>query len=269
VGGAGERRGDGVRVGSTYAKTTPKKPHQETKSKAQADFCGFRSTSATIESVSCHSRIRRDEIWVSYHHEAQFRMSVSRTRGSLLSSLGCSFVPCAIRCHQKSTSNSAGSPVGSLAPPRATPRLGGVCVSYQPSYQLPVLRTSLAPLYSPCASSAFDWGPTPNVQLPLRATPRGALPGPGALVGYRHRLSSSWLINTAVSIETRDSVGIGGQWPSWSVLHQHIVVVLVCWGRLGQEPSDRCGDLLVRPRSRNARVPNEHVLDVRLVLHEH
>ena len=78
-GGPGERRGDGVRVGSAYAKTTSKKPHQATKSKAQADFCGFRSTRAAIESVSCHSRIRRDEIWVSYHHEAQFRMSVSRT----------------------------------------------------------------------------------------------------------------------------------------------------------------------------------------------
>jgi hypothetical protein len=32
------------------------------------------------------------------------------------------------KCHQKSTSNSAGSSVGSLAPPRATPRLGGVYV---------------------------------------------------------------------------------------------------------------------------------------------
>jgi hypothetical protein len=37
----------------------------------------------------------------------------------------------AIKCHQKSTSNSAGSSVGSLAPPRATPRLGGVYVSCQ------------------------------------------------------------------------------------------------------------------------------------------
>jgi hypothetical protein len=45
-GPTGERRGDGVRVASAYAKTTPKKPHQATKSKAQADFCGFRSTRA-------------------------------------------------------------------------------------------------------------------------------------------------------------------------------------------------------------------------------
>jgi hypothetical protein len=41
--------GDGVPVGSAYAKATSKKPHQATKSKAQADFCGFRSTRAAIE----------------------------------------------------------------------------------------------------------------------------------------------------------------------------------------------------------------------------
>jgi hypothetical protein len=59
-------------------------------------------------------------------------------RGSLLSFMGCSFwtpptFASAIKCHQKSTSNSAGSSVGSLAPPpRATPRLGaGVYVSCQ------------------------------------------------------------------------------------------------------------------------------------------
>ena len=54
---------------------------------------------------------------------------VSELRGSLPNSLGCSLDPppfaSAIKCHQKSTSNSAGSSVGSLAPPRATPRLGG------------------------------------------------------------------------------------------------------------------------------------------------
>jgi hypothetical protein len=63
------------------------------------------------------------------------------TPPSVLSFLGCSLDPptfaSAIKCHQTSTSNSAGSsPVGSLAPPRATPRLGrrrgGVCVSCQP-----------------------------------------------------------------------------------------------------------------------------------------
>jgi hypothetical protein len=46
--------------GAPYAKTTSKKPHQATKSKAQADFCGSRSTRAAIESVSCHSGIQRN-----------------------------------------------------------------------------------------------------------------------------------------------------------------------------------------------------------------
>jgi hypothetical protein len=61
----------------------------------------------------------------------------SHCRGSLLHFLGCSCLDpptfaSAIKCHQKSTSNSAGSSVGSLAPPpRATPRLGGVYVSCQ------------------------------------------------------------------------------------------------------------------------------------------
>ena len=78
----GGRKGQGsdlVMEFPPYATTTSTKPRRATKSKAQADFCGFRSTRAAIESVSCHSRIRRGEIWVSNHHEAQFRMPVSRT----------------------------------------------------------------------------------------------------------------------------------------------------------------------------------------------
>jgi hypothetical protein len=66
-------------------------------------------------------------------------------RGPLLSSLGCSLLvgppphtfASAIRCHQKSTSNSAGSSVGCWVlstPPRATPRLGGVYVPCQCQY---------------------------------------------------------------------------------------------------------------------------------------
>jgi hypothetical protein len=53
--------------------------------------------------------------------------------------------------------------------------------------------TSLAPLYSPCASSAFGWGSTPNAQLPLRASAssRGVLPGAGALECGNRRLPSS------------------------------------------------------------------------------
>jgi hypothetical protein len=97
-------------------------------------------------------------------------------QGSLLSSLGCSLDPptfaSAIKCHQKSTSNSAGSSVGSLASPRATPRLGGVYVSCQ---------------YFPCSFilALRELGLRLGVKarLPLRASSRGVLPGPGALAG--------------------------------------------------------------------------------------
>ena len=97
-------------------------------------------------------------------------------RGSLLYFLGCSLDPptfaSAIKCHQKSTSNSAGSSVGSLAPPRATPRLGGVYVSCQ---------------YFPCSFvlALRELGLRLGVkaQLPLRASSRGVLPGAGELAG--------------------------------------------------------------------------------------
>ena len=89
-------------------------------------------------------------------------------RGSLLNFLGCSLDPfpfaSAIKCHQKSTSNSAGSSVGSLAPPRATPRLGGVYVSCQ---------------YFPCSFvlALRELGLRLGVkaQLPLRASSRLSL----------------------------------------------------------------------------------------------
>ena len=114
---------------------------------------------------------------------------ISRThkyRGSLLNFLGCSLDPptfaSAIKCHQKSTSNSAGSSVGSLAPPRATPRLGGVYVSCQ---------------YFPCSFvlALRELGLRLGVkaQLPLRASSRGVLPGAGALAGYRTRIPTCWL----------------------------------------------------------------------------
>jgi hypothetical protein len=86
-------------------------------------------------------------------------------------------VPSNAICHQKSTSNSAGSSVGSLAPPRATPRLGGVYVSCQ---------------YFPCSFvlALRELGLRLGVKapLPLRASSRGVLPaGVGALAGYRTR----------------------------------------------------------------------------------
>jgi hypothetical protein len=53
-------------------------------------------------------------------------------------------------------------------PPRAIPRLGGVCACRASA--------SLAPLYSPCASSAFDWGSKPHshsrsAPAPVRSSP--------------------------------------------------------------------------------------------------
>ena len=103
--------------------------------------------------------------------------------GDHLNFLGCSLDPptfaSAIKCHQKSTSNSAGSSVGSLAPPRATPRLGGVYVSCQ---------------YFPCSFvlALRELGLRLGVkaQLPLRASSRGVLPGAGALEYGNRRLSS-------------------------------------------------------------------------------
>jgi hypothetical protein len=84
-------------------------------------------------------------------------------------------VPSDVITSQKSTSNSAGSPVGSLAPPRATPRLGGVCVSCQ---------------YFPCSfvlalrELGLRLGVKVKAPLPLaRASSRGVLPGAGALAG--------------------------------------------------------------------------------------
>jgi hypothetical protein len=71
--------------------------------------------------------------------------------------------------------NSAGPSVGSLAPPRATPRLGGVYVSCQYRQHL----------HLPCSFvlALRELGLRLGVkaQLPLRASSRGVLPGPGAL----------------------------------------------------------------------------------------
>jgi hypothetical protein len=94
----------------------------------------------------------------------------------------------AIKCHQKSTSNSAGSSVGSLASPRATPRLGGVYVSCQ---------------YFPCSFVLA------LRELGLRLGVKAQLPAPRqlpwspprgyALAGYRTRISTCWLTKAAAS----------------------------------------------------------------------
>ena len=123
------------------------------------------------------------------------------TRGSLLNFLGCSLDPptfaSAIKCHQKSTSNSAGSSVGSLAPPRATPRLGGVYVSCQ---------------YFPCSFvlALRELGLRLGVkaQLPLRASSRGVLPGaPNALSVFISNLSS-WLTKAAALRASKTRLGL-------------------------------------------------------------
>ena len=120
-------------------------------------------------------------------------------RGSLLYFLGCSLDPptfaSAIKCHQKSTSNSAGSSVGSLAPPRATPRLGGVYVSCQ---------------YFPCSFvlALRELGLRLGVkaQLPLRASSRGVLPGaPNALSVFISNLSS-WLTKAAAASSLQNEI---------------------------------------------------------------
>jgi hypothetical protein len=85
-------------------------------------------------------------------------------KGSLPNPLGCSLGPLpfasAIKCHQKSTSNSAGSPVGSLAPHTPPPGhpAAGRCGRVVP---VPPLLICTRP--APCASSAFDWGSTPRL----------------------------------------------------------------------------------------------------------
>jgi hypothetical protein len=78
----------------------------------------------------------------------------------------------AIKCHQKSTCNSAGPSVGSFAPPsRAIPRLGGAVVSCQ---YLPC--SFVLALRAPGLRLGF------KAPLPLRASSRGVPPwAPNAL----------------------------------------------------------------------------------------
>jgi hypothetical protein len=89
------------------------------------------------------------------------------------------------KCHQMPSkehiqlATRLGRPLGpgSLAPPPGPPRGSAVCTC-RASTSL-----SLAPLYSPCASSAFGLRLGVKAQLPLRASSRGVLPEPGALAG--------------------------------------------------------------------------------------
>jgi hypothetical protein len=77
-----------------------------------------------------------------------------------------------------------GRPLGPyLAPPRGPPH-GWAVRPCRAS-------TSLAPVYSPCASSAFDWGSNPPS--------RSALAPVGSSPGYRTPISAGLLIETAVA----------------------------------------------------------------------
>jgi hypothetical protein len=94
----------------------------------------------------------------------------------------------AIKCHQKSTCNSAGSSVGSLAHPRATPRLGGAAVSCQ---------------YFPCSFALALRAPGLRLgvkaPLPLRASSRGVLPGGAntlSVLSVIHPRNSRFAIST-------------------------------------------------------------------------
>jgi hypothetical protein len=59
--GPGGRRGDGVHVGSAYAKTTSKKPRHATKSKLHADSDCFTCTRATRVNPNRHSSESKDQ----------------------------------------------------------------------------------------------------------------------------------------------------------------------------------------------------------------
>jgi hypothetical protein len=125
------------------------------------------------------------------------------SRGALPNFLGCSLDPfpfaSAIKCHQKSTCNSAGSSVVRwvLSTPPGPPTGGWTVRPCRAS-------TSLAPLYSPRARQPFGWGSKPP--LPLRASSRGVIPGAGALAGYRTPILAGLPIETAVA--SRPQIGM-------------------------------------------------------------
>jgi hypothetical protein len=84
------------------------------------------------------------------------------------------------RCHQKNTGNSAGSPVGSLAPPPGHPTAGR-CGRVVPVP--PLLLCSFVPAL--LREPGLRLGLGVKAPLPLHASSRGVLPRAGALAGYR------------------------------------------------------------------------------------
>ena len=155
----------------------------------------------------------------------------------------------AIKCHQKSTSNSAGSSVGSLAPPRATPRLGGVYVSCQ---------------YFPCSFvlALRELGLRLGVkaQLPLRASSRGVLPGaPNALSVFISNLSS-WLTKAAAlrasKSRSRGTMHRAGVVLLWSSRAIHSRAARCTLGHVTHFTSRRsCAVGPLHPRSSSSSAP--------------
>jgi hypothetical protein len=116
------------------------------------------------------------------HRRYAGRCLLSAVRGSLLNSLGCSLDPpafaSAIRCHQKSTSNSAGSSVGSLVlslstpPGHPAPRGSAVCACRASS--TPVLPLLLCTRPARARPSVGGQRPTPNSRsapAPVESSP--------------------------------------------------------------------------------------------------
>jgi hypothetical protein len=64
-GGPGERRADGVRVFSANAQHDIQEAPPSNQIESPGAFLRLQVQRAVIESVTCHSRIRPDEIWVS------------------------------------------------------------------------------------------------------------------------------------------------------------------------------------------------------------
>ena len=98
--------------------------------------------------------------------------------------------PSAIRCHQKSTSNSAGSPVGRwvLSTPPGHP------AARRRVRVVPVLPLLLCTRPARARPSIGGQSPTPAPRQVPWSPPRA-----GALAGYRTRISTSWLTKAAAS----------------------------------------------------------------------
>jgi hypothetical protein len=118
------------------------------------------------------------------------------SRGALSNFLGCSLDPfpfaSAIKCHQKSTCNSAGSSIGSLAPPpRATrPPTAGRCGRVVPV--LPLLLCTRPARACP----SVGWGSTPpsrSALAPVESPSPGLVLSPVTALQFEPRAGLSFV----------------------------------------------------------------------------